>query len=124
MAREGEPVLIESLTYRRGAHTTSDDPSRYRGEETLPDWRTADPLERYERYLREEGVIDDEAVETIAQEADEELSAAVERAESGPEARPEEVFNFAYGSRDPRLERQRERLLEFAAEHDPGRLER
>ncbi|WP_336364456.1 pyruvate dehydrogenase (acetyl-transferring) E1 component subunit alpha [Halalkalicoccus salilacus] len=123
-AREGEPVLVESLTYRRGAHTTSDDPSRYRDEEELPDWRTADPLERYESYLREEGVIDDGDVETIAEEADEELTEAVERAESGPEARPEDVFDPVYESADPRLVKQRERLFASVAEHDPQRMER
>ncbi|MFC6903758.1 pyruvate dehydrogenase (acetyl-transferring) E1 component subunit alpha [Halalkalicoccus tibetensis] len=116
MARSGEPVLIESLTYRRGAHTTSDDPSRYRDGDTedLPEWRTADPLERYETYLREEGALDDDHVETIEAEADEELTRAVERAESGAEARPEEVFDSVYEELPPRLVRQRERALERA----------
>jgi pyruvate dehydrogenase E1 component alpha subunit len=118
-AREGEPVLIESLTYRRGPHTTSDDPSRYRGEETLPEWRTADPIERYGAYLREEGVIDDGVVETFIEEAEAELSEAVEHVESAPEARPEELFDPVYESADPRLEAQRDRLLAYAAEHDP-----
>ncbi|WP_336343511.1 pyruvate dehydrogenase (acetyl-transferring) E1 component subunit alpha [Halalkalicoccus ordinarius] len=120
-ARAGEPVLVESLTYRQGAHTTSDDPSRYRDEEDLPDWRTADPLERYETYLREEGVIDDAIIETIAEETEEELAEAIERAESGPAARPEDVFDHVYESGDPRLEKQRDRLLEFLAEHDSRR---
>ena len=59
--REGEPVLIESLTYRQGAHSTSDDPSRYEHTQAdLPDWRTADPVERFETYLRDGGVLDDD----------------------------------------------------------------
>jgi pyruvate dehydrogenase E1 component alpha subunit len=46
-ARNGSPLLVESLTHRQGAHTTSDDPSQYRDEDDLdlPEWRTADPIE-------------------------------------------------------------------------------
>lgn len=110
MAREGEPVLVESLTYRRGAHTTSDDPSRYRDEEELPDWRTGDPLTRYEGYLREEGVLDDETAEGIETETEEELQEALTRAES-IEPRPEEVFDPVYATVPSRLKRQRKELL-------------
>ncbi|ADJ14384.1 thiamine pyrophosphate-dependent dehydrogenase E1 component subunit alpha [Halalkalicoccus jeotgali] len=125
-AREGEPVLIESLTYRRGAHTTSDDPSRYRSEDAadLPEWRTADPLERYETYLREEGLLDGAFVEGVEADADEELRGAVERAESGSEARPEAVFDTVFKEVPPRLARQRDWLLEHARKHDSGRPDR
>jgi pyruvate dehydrogenase E1 component alpha subunit len=59
-AREGHgPVLIEAFTYRVGAHTTADDPTKYResSEETL--WRAKDPLDRLEKYLRAQGLADD-----------------------------------------------------------------
>ncbi|MCH7661286.1 MAG: thiamine pyrophosphate-dependent dehydrogenase E1 component subunit alpha [Euryarchaeota archaeon] len=102
VAREGSPVLIESLTYRRGAHTTSDDPSRYRDEESLPEWRTADPLSRYETYLCEEGVLDDGTIEEIETETDSELQEAVKRAES-VEPRPEDVFDSVYSTIGQRL---------------------
>ena len=108
-AREGEPILIESLTYRRGAHTTSDDPSRYRDEEELPDWRTADPVERYECYLREEDVLDDEMVEWVETETESELQEAVTRAES-VESCLEDVFDPVHASIPPRVRRQREEL--------------
>ncbi|MFC6726876.1 thiamine pyrophosphate-dependent dehydrogenase E1 component subunit alpha, partial [Halobium palmae] len=75
-ARDGEPVLLEALTYRRGAHTTADDPGRYRDEEPdLPEWRTRDPVERYEEFLRSEGVLDDESAVLVREEADDELAA-------------------------------------------------
>jgi pyruvate dehydrogenase E1 component alpha subunit len=108
-ARGGEPVLIESLTYRRGAHTTSDDPSRYRDEENLPDWRTGDPLTRYEHYLREEDVLDDEFVKEVETETESELQEAVTRAES-LEARPEDVFDPVYALIPMELRKQREEL--------------
>ncbi|MEM4781950.1 MAG: pyruvate dehydrogenase (acetyl-transferring) E1 component subunit alpha [Halalkalicoccus sp.] len=112
-ARAGEPVLVESLTYRRGAHTTSDDPSRYRDEEKLPEWRTADPIERYETYLREEGALDDAFIERIEEGTKGELSEAIERAESGPEGDPEELFDPVYETIPPRLADQREWLTGF-----------
>jgi pyruvate dehydrogenase E1 component alpha subunit len=48
----GGPVLVEAYTFRMGAHTTSDDPSRYRLAEEEASWRERDPLQRVERYLR------------------------------------------------------------------------
>jgi pyruvate dehydrogenase E1 component alpha subunit len=50
------PVLIEALTYRRGAHTTSDDPSLYRTEEEEKSWELKDPLRRLRLYLGAKGL--------------------------------------------------------------------
>jgi pyruvate dehydrogenase E1 component alpha subunit len=123
-ARAGSPTLVESLTYRQGAHTTSDDPGRYRENgEGFPDWRTADPLERYESYLREQGAIDDAFVEEVQAEAEAELEEAIERAESGPEAEPEEIFDPVYGELSPRLTKQREEAIAAAEKHDLGELD-
>ncbi|WP_224333951.1 thiamine pyrophosphate-dependent dehydrogenase E1 component subunit alpha [Haloprofundus halobius] len=124
-ARDGSPVLIESLTYRRGAHTTADDPSIYRDDNPeLPEWRTRDPLDRFEEYLRAEDVVDDEFVETAYEDADEELAEAVELAESGPRADPDELFDFAYEQLPPELEAQRERMHRSIATRDPQELDR
>jgi pyruvate dehydrogenase E1 component alpha subunit len=123
-AREGNPVLVESLTYRQGAHTTSDDPSQY--EETareLPEWRTADPLERYETYLREQGVLDDEFVEEVEAEADAELDEAVERAESVEPGDPHDVFDRVYADLPPNLREQKAWLDSFLAEYDVQELD-
>jgi pyruvate dehydrogenase E1 component alpha subunit len=71
-ARQGNgPVLIEAFTYRVGAHTTADDPTKYResSEEAL--WRAKDPLERLEKYLRSEDLADDAFFEKVAAEGDE-----------------------------------------------------
>jgi pyruvate dehydrogenase E1 component alpha subunit len=45
------PVLIEAYTYRKGAHTTSDDPSKYRAKEEEEQWEKTDPLKRLKKYL-------------------------------------------------------------------------
>jgi pyruvate dehydrogenase E1 component alpha subunit len=71
-ARQGNgPVLIEAFTYRVGAHTTADDPTKYResSEEAL--WRTKDPLERLEKYLRAEDMADDAFFKQVAADGDE-----------------------------------------------------
>ncbi|MCW2749507.1 MAG: pdhA [Aeromicrobium sp.] len=55
-ARDGEgPTLIEAYTYRMGAHTTSDDPTRYRDSAEVETWKLKDPIERVRRYLQVQG---------------------------------------------------------------------
>jgi pyruvate dehydrogenase E1 component alpha subunit len=123
-AREGSPVLVESLTYRQGAHTTSDDPSRYREEESdLPAWRTRDPLERYEEYLREQDVVTDEWIDTIYAEADEELDDAIDRAEAADPEDVADVFDHVYDELPAGLAEQKEFMRSFAGEHDVQELD-
>ena len=65
----GGPTLIEAFTYRMGAHTTSDDPTRYRTREEEQFWRDRDPIDRVERLLRREGAWDDAWAEQVDAEA-------------------------------------------------------
>ncbi|MFT4030337.1 MAG: thiamine pyrophosphate-dependent dehydrogenase E1 component subunit alpha [Protaetiibacter sp.] len=59
-ARAGEgPRFIEALTYRMGAHTTSDDPAKYREDEETRFWSERDPIARFEAFLRSRGAGDD-----------------------------------------------------------------
>ena len=51
----GGPRFIEALTYRMGAHTSSDDPTKYRSDEETAHWATLDPISRFETYLRGRG---------------------------------------------------------------------
>ncbi|MDJ0311983.1 pyruvate dehydrogenase (acetyl-transferring) E1 component subunit alpha [Arthrobacter sp. H35-D1] len=79
-ARSGlGPVMIEASTYRVGAHTTADDPTKYRmmAEEEL--WKAKDPLLRLETYLRGEGLADDAFFEQVKNDGDE-LAAHVRKA--------------------------------------------
>lgn len=118
-ARNGKPTLVETLTYRQGAHTTSDDPDRYRDEGAdYPDWRTADPVERYEEYLREQGVIDDEFIETVEAEAEAEIEDAVETAEGTDPAEANDVFDPVYAERTPALDAQQADLETLLERHD------
>ncbi|WP_120520336.1 pyruvate dehydrogenase (acetyl-transferring) E1 component subunit alpha [Arthrobacter celericrescens] len=71
-AREGRgPVLIEAHTYRVGAHTTADDPTKYRQSAEEAEWRSKDPLDRLEKYLRAEGLADDAFFDQVKQDGNE-----------------------------------------------------
>jgi len=124
-ARAGEPVLIESLTYRQGPHTTADDPERYLDSaEALPDWRTADPIDRAESYLREQGIIDDGFLEGATAEADAELDEAIETVEAEEPADPDEVFDHVYEDLPPALADQKAWLRSYLDRHgDVNELE-
>src|SRR2546421_10941538 len=60
-ARAGQgPTLVEALTYRIGAHTTADDPTRYRSSDEVESWRIKDPLVRFKRFLTSRDMLDEE----------------------------------------------------------------
>jgi len=68
-ARAGHgPSLIEALTYRVGAHTTADDPTKYRDPEELAYWVARDPIVRFRSYLKGLGV-EQEFLDSVDEEA-------------------------------------------------------
>ena len=71
-ARSGKgPVLIEAFTYRMSAHTTADDPTKYRVSADEEAWIGRDPLSRLEKHLRATGAADDAFFASLAAEGDE-----------------------------------------------------
>ena len=70
-ARSGKgPVLIEAYTYRQGAHTTADDPTKYRLTAEEESWLAKDPITRFEKFLRAEGHADESFFAEVAAEAE------------------------------------------------------
>lgn len=65
------PVLIEAMTYRMGAHTTSDDPTRYRTSAEEESWRQRDPIARLTAFLENRGELSDDHLAQWEAEADE-----------------------------------------------------
>ncbi|MFC7175948.1 thiamine pyrophosphate-dependent enzyme [Halosegnis marinus] len=122
--RAGDPVLVEALTYRLGPHTTSDDPSRYEERADYPEWRTRDPLDRFEEYLVAERVVDGATRSELEADAKRELDAAVAAAEDTPEPDLDEVFDHVYAETPPRLETQRAWLRDHAERHGIEGVER
>jgi pyruvate dehydrogenase E1 component alpha subunit len=106
-ARAGKgPTLIEALTYRIGAHTTSDDPSKYRDPAEVAEWAAKDPLIRFERFLRKQGIGQDffDEVKTAGDELATELR---EKTFAMTEPPLELMFDHVYSEPHPLIEEQR-----------------
>ena len=81
-ARRGEgPTLIEARTYRRGAHSSSDDPSVYRDPAEPKEWEKHDPLDRLRRYMQARGETSDDAETRVREELNDQISDALTYAE-------------------------------------------
>jgi 2-oxoisovalerate dehydrogenase E1 component alpha subunit len=111
-AHAGEgPSLIEALTYRIGAHSTADDPSRYRSEDEVDAARGHDPIARFRIWLAAEGLADDDLAADYESEA-ETLAMEVRAgliAQGPPPA--EWLFDWVYAEPPAFLAQQREEAL-------------
>lgn len=113
-ARAGEgPTFIECVTYRIGAHSTSDDPTRYRSEEEVRRWAEKDPIDKLRRHLCYLGILDDAHDERIAQEIDQQITAAVTEVEKLAPPERETLFDDVYARLPWHLEEQKRALLEL-----------
>jgi 2-oxoisovalerate dehydrogenase E1 component alpha subunit len=113
-AREGQgPTLIEAFTYRMGAHTTTDDPTRYRVASEVEAWRMRDPIERVRAYLTREGEADAAFFSGVEEEADE-LAARL-RAEvlALPDPAPMSLFDHVYAGGSAILDAERAQYAEY-----------
>jgi pyruvate dehydrogenase E1 component alpha subunit len=108
----GGPAMIEALTYRLGAHTTSDDPTRYREDAEVAEWRKKDPIERFRRFLEARGLWTKDWEDALRQEASAEVEAAVEAAEKLPPPEPDELFRYMFHELTPQLRGQSQMLRE------------
>lgn len=116
-AREGGgPTLIEAVTYRLGPHTTSDDPTRYRSQEEVEEWKGKDPLPRFQRYLQAKGIWDEELEAQVRQEAEAQVEDAIRWAEKVGPPDPATIFEDVYAETPWNLREQREAFL-----RPPGR---
>jgi pyruvate dehydrogenase E1 component alpha subunit/2-oxoisovalerate dehydrogenase E1 component alpha subunit len=92
----GGPTLIESVTFRMGGHSSSDDPTRYRDAALVELWETRDPLARFAAWLRGKGLLTDARIEQWTREINDEISAAVTAAEALPPPGIETIFTDVY----------------------------
>lgn len=110
-ARAGDgPTFIECLTYRIGAHSTSDDPSRYRTQEEVDEWMRRDPLMRLRRHLDRLGAWDDAKEEALEKELNEEIGAAITEVERHGAPDRATIFDDVYAELPWHLRDQREEL--------------
>ncbi|MFV0450627.1 MAG: pyruvate dehydrogenase (acetyl-transferring) E1 component subunit alpha [Propioniciclava sp.] len=115
-ARRGEgPTFIEAFTYRMGAHTTSDDPTKYRHREDEAAWGRKDPIARLRAYLIGAGAIDEAWLTALEQEADDFGATIREGCVSLPTPRLEDFWQLTYASLPPSLAAQRDAYLAYEA---------
>ncbi len=108
-ARNGEgPTLIEAVTWRYGAHTTADDPSKYRDQEVSARRRhTTDPLLRVERLLKNQDWWDEAEKVVMEEEITKEINESLEKAENLKEADIDQLFDHVFKKPTWIMEKQR-----------------
>jgi TPP-dependent pyruvate/acetoin dehydrogenase alpha subunit len=119
-ARAGEgPTLIEAVTYRRGAHTSSDDPSVYRDPGEPKAWEASDPIKRFRAYCEAKRVWSRDDEERLRQDFAGRFTALVKEAEAVP-ARPPlaSLFDDVYAERPWHIEEQARELEAKVKRHD------
>jgi pyruvate dehydrogenase E1 component alpha subunit len=120
-ARRGQgPTLVEAYTYRMGAHTTSDDPTRYRLAGELEEWQAKDPITRLRTFLTEQQIAGDDFVQQVDQEAKAAAQDLRERVLALPDPQPVQIFDHVYPTGSPELDHQREQLNAYLASFEGG----
>ncbi|MEJ5944090.1 pyruvate dehydrogenase (acetyl-transferring) E1 component subunit alpha [Pseudokineococcus basanitobsidens] len=115
-ARSGQgPTLVEAFTYRMGAHTTSDDPGRYRPSVEVDQWRARDPIARLEAHLRRDHGVGDEAFADLAREGDALASRLRRGVLEMPDPEPGSMFDHAYAAEHPQVEAERAWYAQYTA---------
>ncbi|MCL7490083.1 pyruvate dehydrogenase (acetyl-transferring) E1 component subunit alpha [Streptomyces sp. MCA2] len=115
-ARTGQgPMLIEAFTYRMGAHTTSDDPTKYRADEERAAWEAKDPILRLRTYLEAEGLVDEAYLASI----DEESEALGKRVRDAVRAMPDPddmaIFENVYADGHALVDEERAQFAAYQA---------
>jgi 2-oxoisovalerate dehydrogenase E1 component alpha subunit len=111
------PALIEALTYRVGAHTTADDPTKYRTEEELQSWIARDPIARYRAYLTELGV-GDAFFDSVDEEAADIAADARRRLMEVTPPPMDVIFDHVYSEPHPLVAEQKEWAQRYEASFD------
>ncbi len=90
------PILIEAVTYRKGAHTTSDDPSIYRTSEEETEWAVKDPIKRLRSYLISKNLLKVSEDKKLIEGYKKEVDAQFLEYEKYPEYKLDDVFDHTY----------------------------
>jgi len=120
-ARMGQgPTLIEAYTYRMGAHTTSDDPTRYRVSSEVEAWQAKDPIMRVRALLTREGTADDDFFAAVDEDARVEAVRLRERVLNMPDPDGGQIFDHVYAEGSPLVDMQRKQFEAYAASFEGG----
>ena len=122
-AREGSgPTFVEAYTYRMGAHTTTDDPTRYRLSSDLEHWKLKDPIARLKAYLTRNGIADEAFFAGIEEEAETLGEHLREGCKALPEPSPLSIFDHVYVDQTPELAAQKEGFAAYLSSFEAGSM--
>ena len=107
---EQQPVLIEAMSYRLGAHSTSDDPSGYRTREEEEKWQAHDPILRMKNWMLAQNWWDDAQETALFEKLREEVLAAVKVAEKIDKPPVEDLVTDVYDQVPEQLQKQLDEL--------------
>lgn len=107
----GGPTLIEAETYRMGAHSSSDDPTRYRDPKEVEEWKARDPIERLRRKLQSSKGWNDAREQQLQADLLAQVNAAIAEAEKLPPPPVESLFDDVYADEPWNIAEQRRELL-------------
>ncbi|MBX6766294.1 MAG: pyruvate dehydrogenase (acetyl-transferring) E1 component subunit alpha [Actinomadura rubrobrunea] len=115
-ARTGQgPTLIEAYTYRMGAHTTTDDPTRYRLKAEEEAWKLKDPIERVKAYLVRNDLADNAFFEEIEAEAKQVAADLRKGCLAMPDPGPMDMFAHVYAEAHPLMTEEQEQFAAYLA---------
>jgi 2-oxoisovalerate dehydrogenase E1 component alpha subunit len=115
-ARSGEgPMLVEAFTYRMGAHTTSDDATRYRLDEETEEWAAKDPIARLKAYLAKEGLADEAFFAEVEAESDALAKRVREGVRAMPDPEPMAIFDNIYADGHALVDEERAQFAAYQA---------
>jgi pyruvate dehydrogenase E1 component alpha subunit len=100
------------ITYRLGAHTTADDPSRYRPQDELEQWAKRDPITRFRTFLMDRHILTENEDKQIFAKIDTEFDEALAAYEALPSREPDQHFEYIFADLTPQLREQRAQLLQ------------
>jgi pyruvate dehydrogenase E1 component alpha subunit len=95
--KEGEPAILEAMSYRFRGHSVVD-PARYRSEEEVRKGRADDPLQRFASLLSDNKLIDEDWLKQTADRVEKEVAEAIDFASSSPDPKVEDLFTYMYAT--------------------------
>jgi pyruvate dehydrogenase E1 component alpha subunit len=113
-------MLVEAFTYRMGAHTTSDDPTRYRLDEEREQWERKDPILRLRTYLEKEGLADEAYLAGIEAESEALGKRVREAVRTMPDPDTMAIFENVYADGHALVDEERAQFAEYLATFEEG----
>ncbi|HKX46044.1 MAG TPA: thiamine pyrophosphate-dependent enzyme, partial [Planctomycetota bacterium] len=111
------PALLELVTYRMMGHSSSDDPTKYRAEAEVAEWRARDPLERYERFLADRGLLAPGEAEAILADHNRTIDAEIHVQEAAAPMPLKSLVEDVYATVPRHLRLQYNEFLRVAERH-------